>query len=69
MVLKCEMLIWLKIAFCTMGPVGWFIFVSLSVGEKFIDNEVPLGAYFMAISMLVFTTACWVYVGASNWWC
>lgn len=68
-VFKCGISIWLKIVFTAVGSVSWFILVCSSGGEQLIYDKPPLWVYSMAISMLVFTTGCWVYIGASNWWC
>lgn len=60
---------WLKIVVTAIGSLSWFILVSFSMGEIMVDDKVPLGVYSMATAFLIFTTVCWIYAGAYNWWC
>lgn len=66
--LKLGMSLWLKITFTAIGSVGWFILFPFSMGDTY-EEDMPLWVYAVAMAMIDFTTSCWVYAGAANWWC
>ena len=79
--LKWAIPLWLKIVWTAVGSIGWAVLVQFNAEhirlnvnkqddcddeyeDKTIWWSVPMG-----VAMLAFTAACWVYVGAANWWC